>query len=284
MGKELAILTISFVTLIVAGYAAYTVAGIGNAGTPTAAAAVNDYTEEFESIQSKLNQVTLKLEQLESDTMTKLQQIKSDLDEFKKLQTETIKSDTNQFGIVLDKTIYTNGDKITILAAGVLPQEVVTIELQSISGEVISKNFAYSDSQGTLNYSLMIPNYIGTGSYKVKATYNGNEAEALITISEDSTAESIVATSTSSGFQVSLDKESYNPGDIIRITGVGNPGGSLALEMTDSSDEKTSAHSTVSSDGTYTMIYILDSNVKKGNWQMVLTHGNNQETIQITIQ
>jgi len=284
MGKELAILTISFVTLIVAGYAAYTVSGMGNAGAPTAAAAVNDYTEEFESIQSKLNQVTLKLEQLESDTITELQQIKSDLNEFKKLQTETIKSATSQFRIVLDNAIYTNGDKITILATGVLPQKVVTIELQSISGEVISKNLAYSDSQGTLNYSLMIPNYIGMGSYKVKATYNGNEAEALITISEDPITESIVATSTSSGFQVSLDKESYSPGDIIRITGVGNPGESLALETTDSSGEKTSAHSNVSSDGTYTMIYILDSNAKKGNWQMVLTHGSNQETIPINIQ
>jgi len=284
MGKELAILTISFVTLIVAGYAAYTVSGMGNAGALIAAATVNDYTEEFESIQSKLNQVTLKLEQLESDTVPELQQIKSDLDEFKKLQTETIKSATNQFGIVLDNTIYTNGDKITILASDVLPQKVVTIELQSISGEVISKNLVYSDSQGTLNYSLMIPNYIGTGSYKVKATYNGNEAEVLITISKDSTTESIVATSTSSGFQVSLDKESYNPGDIIRITGVGSPGESLALKMTDPSGEKTSGHSTVSSDGTYTMIYILDSDAKKGNWQMVLTHGNNQKTTPITIQ
>lgn len=295
MAKEIAIVAISIVTLLMAGYAVYSVNEL-DTPTQTATAATIDYTEEFEIIQSKLNQVNQKLVQLESDTVEELQKIKSDLEQVKEFKTGSIMSTLNSFDITLDRNIYTVGDEIIVSANGVLPQKSVTVELLSFSGELISKNFAYSDSQSRLSYSLTIPEFLSPGTYKVKATYNGEVDESSITVSvntstSESSSSEVVSTSepsssavTSSGFNVSLDKVSYMPGDIIRITGIGDPGQSISLKMIDPNDKTTSAHSSVSSDGTYTMIHILDSEAENGNWQMSITHGDDRETITIKVQ
>ena len=295
MAKEMAIVAISIMTLLMAGYAAYSVNEL-DTPTQTATAATIDYTEEFEIIQTKLNQVNQKLDQLESNTVEELQKIKSDLEQVIEFKTESAKPTLNPFTISLDRNIYTVGDEIIVSANGVLPQKSITVELQSMSGEIISKNLVYSDSQSRLSYSLTIPEFLSVGTYKVKATYNGEVDESSITVSantvtpestssdEVSTSEPDLSAVASTEFNVSLDKESYKAGEVIRITGVGEPGESISLKMTDPNDKKTSAHSSVSNDGTYTMVYILDSNAETGNWQILITHGEDIESITIKVQ
>ena len=77
MAKEMALFSISIITLLVAGYAAYGVNDMGS-NSPFASAEIKDYTQEFNSIQTQLNTLTTKLDQLETDTVGELQKIKSD--------------------------------------------------------------------------------------------------------------------------------------------------------------------------------------------------------------
>src|SRR3989338_6288916 len=85
MAKELAILAVSMITLLVAGYAAYSVMELSDTPSPRQVSAEKDYTGELKSIQASLNDVNKKLEALESD-IAELQTIKDALDGIEQTQ------------------------------------------------------------------------------------------------------------------------------------------------------------------------------------------------------
>src|SRR3989338_5962362 len=102
MAKELAILAVSMITLLVAGYAAYSVMELSDTPSPRQVSAEKDYTGELKSIQASLNDVNKKLEALESD-IAELQTIKDALDELDQ-QTQPIvqKPQTQTLDITTD--------------------------------------------------------------------------------------------------------------------------------------------------------------------------------------
>ena len=131
MAKELAILAVSMITLLVAGYAAYSVMELSDTPSPRQVSAEKDYTGELKSIQSSLNDVNKKLEALESD-MAELQTIKDALDEIEQTQPVVQKPQTQTFDITTDKNTYKVGDSIIITARGVLAQQTVKLDLYSL--------------------------------------------------------------------------------------------------------------------------------------------------------
>ena len=290
MAKELAILAVSMITLLVAGYAAYSVMELSDTPSPRQVSAEKDYTDELKSIKSSLNDVNKKLEALESD-IAELQTIKDALDEIEQTQSVVQKPQTQTFDITTDKNTYKVGESIIITAKGVLAQQTVKIDLYSSINELIITKIVFSDSTGNLVYDMDLPSFLKTGSYKLKATYNNIVDEITVSITGSSTTEtqpddaeetpdSIVSTYPLS---FSLDKTSYTPGDVIWVTGKGEPNKSVVLKMTSPNYKEQTANTTTLNDGTFTPVFILPSDAEPDEWTIVATQNDKEAKVKFKV-
>lgn len=291
MAKELAILAVSMITLLVAGYAAYSVMDLSDTPSPRQVSAEKDYTGELKSIQSSLNDVNKKLEALESD-IAELQTIKDALDETK--QTPVVQKPIqtqSTLDITTNKNSYNAGESIIITANGISPQQTVKLDLFSSVNELIVTKIVFSDSAGKLVYDMELPSFLKTGVYKLKATYNNVVDEITVGITGSSTTEthpddteeapdSIVSTYPLS---FSLDKTSYTPGDVVWVTGKGEPNKSVVLKMTSPDYEEQTANTTALSDGTFTPVFILPSDAKAGDWTIVATQNDKEVKVKFKV-
>ena len=285
MAKETMILVVSVLTLFVAAFAAYTITDLEiNSSPQTASAEFLDYTDEFQAIQSTLQEVTEKLETLESETVKELEIIKTELEKVKLITSETQQDviETAIFGIALDKSSYLKGDTIKITAQNILPQKSMTIQLLSSFNEVITSKTVFSDSTGHLAYILQLPAFVSPGEYKIQATSETGIDTMFITIS-DGTAPEKPTTSTKTSITVILDKKEYKPGELIKVTGYGIASKPVIAELTSPNDEKFTANAGTASDGSYTLIFILDSDAKQGNWKIKVTQEELVQTVTLKV-
>ena len=262
--------TVSILALLVAGYA---VISGNNIQTPTVE--INNNSNELKAMQATIDQLTTKIETLEADTVNELETIKIEFEQ----AVETANSEIAQFGISLDQSAYSIGDSIIVTADNIGAQIPVQIELLSYSGEVIANSIPYSDAAGKLVHSIKLPSFIQEGTYEIQATSHDRTVVKSITVS-DSDLQTLEESSTiPAGLTVNLNKETYKPGEIIKVSGTGQPSQSVSLKVTDPYGDLTSAHSSSSSDGSITMVYILPSDADDGNWKIAIKLNDKEETL-----
>jgi len=282
MAKETMILVVSVLTLFVAAFAAYTITDLEvNSSPQTASAEFLDYTDEFQAIQSTLQEVTEKLETLESDTVKELGIIKTELEQIRLITSETqqdVIETSTPFGISLNKLTYLKGDAIIVSSQSVLPQKPVTIQLLSSFNELIISKNTFSDSTGGFAFTFPIPEFVSPGEYKIQATSETGIDTMFITIN-DGTATQAPITSTVTSITAILDKEEYKSGEIVKVSGYGIASKSIIAELTDPDNEKYSANAGTASDGSYTLIFILDSDAKQGDWKIKVTQEELVKTV-----
>jgi hypothetical protein len=282
MAKETMILTVSILTLFIAAFAAYSISGLELTSSPqTATAEIIDYTDEFQAIQSTLQEVSQKLETLESDTVKELEIIRIELENVKSITSETkqdVITTSDPFSITLNKSTYLKGDAIVVSSHNILPQKSVTIQLLSSFNELITSKNAFSDSSGGLIFTFPIPEFVSPGNYIIKATSESGTDTMFITISDDLTPKEST-TSTVTSISAFLDKEEYKSGDLIKVTGTGLASTPIIAELTSPDSEKSTANASTASDGTYTLIFILDSDAKQGNWKIKVTQEDLVQTV-----
>ena len=279
----MAILGVSVITLFVAGFAAFAIYDLDGV-SPLASAELKDYTKEFESIQASLNQVNQKLEDLESDTIQELQKIRVQLEEVRAKTSPAVPIDApTPFSISIDKAIYAKEDTIIVRAHNILPQKAMTIQLLSSFNELITTVTARSDSTAKLNYAFQIPSFVTSGDYSIKATTSDGNADIMFfKISDDIIT--IPDKPSIEGLTVVLDNSVYKSGEMIKVTGFGKASTPITAEITSPNQKISTAHSSTSSDGTYTLIFILDSDAKTGNWKLKVVHGDHEESISFTVK
>jgi len=279
----MAILGVSVITLFVAGFAAFAIYDLDGV-SPLASAELKDYTKEFESIQASLNQVNQKLEDLESDTIQELQKIRVQLEEVRAKTSPAVPIDApTPFSISIDKAIYAKEDTIIVRAHNILPQKAMTIQLLSSFNELITTVTARSDSTAKLNYAFQIPSFVTSGDYSIKATTSDGNADIMFfKISDDIIT--IPDKPSIEGLTVVLDNSVYKSGEMIKVTGFGKASTPITAEITSPNQKISTAHSSTSSDGTYTLIFILDSDAKTGNWKLKVVHGEHEELLSFTVK
>ena len=284
MAKEAAILGVSIITLFVAGFAAYSIYDSDGLSSNSASAVVKDYTGEFESIQTSLSEVNKKLEDLESDTINELQKIKVELAEVKaKGSSNEVIEVSSPFSISLDKTTYPKGGIITVFGHNILPQKATMIQLQSQSDEIISSVTAHSDSTGKLSHAFEIPSFVPAGDYKIKATtQDGDSSLMFFKISDDLVSKP--SKPSVQGLSVFLDHSEYKPGDMVKVSGYGEEKTPITAQITSPTSKVSTAHSSTSSDSTYTLIFILDKDAQEGKWKLKVTNGDHEETLSFTVK
>ncbi len=282
MAKETMILAVSVLTLFVAAFAAYTITDLEvNSSPQTASAEFLDYTDEFQAIQSTLQEVSEKLETLESDTAKELEIIKTELEQIKSITSETqqdVIQTSAPFSIALNKVTFLQGDAIIVSSHNISPQKPVTIQLLSSFNELITSKNTFSDSTGGFVFTFPVPEFLSPGEYKIQATSETGIDTMFITISDGTDPEE-PTTSTVTSITVILDKAEYKSGDMIKVTGYGVPSKSIIAELTDPDTEKSTANVSTASDGSYTLIFILDSDAKQGNWKLKVTQEELVQTV-----
>jgi len=282
MAKETMILAVSVLTLFVAAFAAYTITDLEvNSSPQTASAEFLDYTDEFQAIQSTLQEVSEKLETLESDTAKELEIIKTELEQIKSITSETqqdVIQTSTPFSIALNKATYLQGDAIIVSSHNISPQKPVTIQLLSSFNELITSKNTFSDSTGGFVFTFPVPEFLSPGEYKIQATSETGIDTMFITISDGTDPEE-PTTSTVTSITAILDKAEYKSGDMIKVTGYGVPSKSIIAELTDPDTEKSTANVSTASDGSYTLIFILDSDAKQGNWKLKVTQEELVQTV-----
>jgi len=282
MAKDMAILTVSVITLFVAGFAAYSINGINMPGPQQATAEIKDYTAELKSIQKSLDQVSQKLETLEIDTVKELQKIKTELEEVRLMTSEEQSITQSGFGITLDKITYERGGNVVITVQNALPQKPTTFQLLSAFNELITTKNTYADSTGKLAYTFQLPSFLPAGQYTIKALTEGSNASTLFIITDK--AQVTESTSIIHGLSIELDKSEYAPGDWIVIAGSGKPSTSISAELTGPEDEIFTAHASTASDNTYSLVFPISSDVKLGKWTVKVTQGEIEESVTFSIK
>ena len=70
-------------------------------------------------------------------------------------------------------------------------------------------------------------------------------------------------------FIINLDKEEYLPGDMIKVSGIAIPNTPLSAKLTNPNDKhEFYANSNTANDGSFTLIFILNSESESGIWNV----------------
>ena len=58
----------------------------------------------------------------------------------------------------------------------------------------------------------------------------------------------------------------------------------ITAQIISPTNKVSTAHSSTSSDSTYTLIFILDKDAKVGKWNLKVTNGDHEETLSFTVK
>ena len=271
MVKQIVILTVSILALAVSGYAILSV----NNSIQTPTVEINNNSNELKAMEATIDQLTTKIETLEANTANELETMKTEFEQ----AIETTNSEISLFAMSLDQSTYAIGDSIKVTAENLGNQIPIKIELLSYSGEVIASSIPYSDSMGNLIHSIKLPSFVQEGNYKVRASSHDRAVVESITVSNSDVQTLDESNTKPVEFALTLDKETYDAGEIVMVSGTGQSNHPVSLKVTDPTGDVTTAHSSSSSDGDITMVYILPSDANDGKWKMTITLGDNEEII-----
>ena len=274
-----AALTISLIAIAsVAAYGAYSI----NSGIfvkPTQEVQVSNYSAEIDTLKPQISSL--------NNNITSLGNVKSDISDIKgKLSDlETKINQAQQEAIasqkpvmILDRSSYYQGDTIHISAAGLDAQTTVTMQIIDSTGFAIQHRDTSSDSSGKMTFDFPLSLTVAPGTYTVRII------EGQTTISQPiSILSSGITYSSLYQFTAHTDKGVYLAGDIIGVSGVGAPNTSVTGTITSPSGRTLMSHTTVQTDGTYTLLYADSSPFETGNWYITLSNQGFQRVVYFSV-
>lgn len=286
-------LTLGVLTLLIASGAVY---GILSVNTQIQAksepATIPDYTNELDSLKSQINSMNTQIGSISSrlDTMSgnlsTLDAMKNSLTDANAKLIE-LEKNTNQISssvptptqlsVILDKSVYLQGDTIKLAAIGAMPLKAIQIQLVDSSGYVVINSQTYSDSAGKISYNLQIPSSQLAGNYQVKLT-SDQQATSTPIIIQSSTS------STSGTFTAQTDKTTYNINDLVQVTGTGTPNTAVTGIFTSPTGYTATSGTTANGDGSYTILFDILPSYETGTWTISLSNGAQIKSLSIHVQ
>jgi hypothetical protein len=188
--------------------------------------------------------------------------------------TSTSTTTTTAFTAQTDKSTYNTGDFIQVLGAGQAGTSITGV-LTSPTGKTYSTaTTIQSDGSFVMFFSPSQP--YETGTWSILVTNLGQTKSLSI----------YVGTGTSSvyTFTAQTDKAVYNKGDLIQISGTGQPNTTVSAVFTSQSGQTYTTTTTANSDGTYHLFFSISQSYETGNWLVSVTNLSQSKTISIYIQ
>jgi len=259
---------------------------------------VTDYSTQLDSLKSQISSINNDLSALNSlksqvgsisSNLTALDSVKNSLTDVRaKLIDLQTKSNQDQQGssslaltFLLDKSTYFPGDSIQITGIGANPQKVIQVELLDGSGSVLIDKEIWADSTGKIMYNLPLSSSVLPGNYQVRLVSDKQTQSQSITIA----GSSIVYTASTGAysFTAQTDKSIYQTGDLIEISGVGNPNTAVIGVLTSPSGKTYSSATTIQPDGSYAMFFSTSQPYEIGSWYVTMNNLGQAKVLYFTI-
>ncbi len=190
--------------------------------------------------------------------------------------TSTTTTSSGTFTAQTDKSVYNNGDFIQVIGAGQAGTSINGV-LTSPSGKTYSTaTTIQSDGSFVMFFSPVQPYEIG--NWSISVTNLGQTKSLSIYVGSGSS-------STSSGtFTAQTDKSIYHKGDLVQVSGTGQPNTSISGVITSPSGQTHTTTTTTNSDGTYSLFFSIAQSYETGNWAVSVTNLSQSKTLSIYIQ
>jgi len=189
--------------------------------------------------------------------------------------TTTTTTTSSTFTAQTDKSVYNNGDFIQVLGAGQAGSSITGV-LTSPTGKTYSTaTTIQSDGSFVMFFSPLQP--YETGTWSILVTNLGQTKSLTI----------YVGTSSSSGsftFTAQTDKAVYNKGNLVQVSGTGQPNTSVSAVFTSQSGQTHTTTTTSNSDGTYSLFFSISTSYETGNWLVSVSNLSQSKTLSIYIQ
>jgi len=277
--STMAALVISVIAIAsVAAYGAYSI-NSGMFVKPTQQVQISNYSAEIDTLKPQIT--------LLNNNITSLGNVKSDISDIKgKLSDLETKINLAQQQVlssskpvmILDRSSYYQGDTIHISAAGLDAQTTVTMQILDSSGFASQHRDTTSDSSGKMTFDFPLSLTVAPGTYTVRIIEGQTTISQPISILSSGTTYSSL-----NQFTAHADKGVYRAGDTIGVSGVGAPNTSVTGTITSPSGRTLMSHTTVQTDGTYTLLYADSSPFETGNWYITLTNQGFQRVVYFSI-
>jgi len=286
-------LTLGVLTLLIASGAVY---GILSVNTQIQAKSeptnIPDYSNELDSLKSQVNSMNTQIGSMNSrlgsidtslstlDTMkNSLTDVNAKLIELEKSSNQVSSSGgqtSTLLSVILDKSVYLQGDTIKIAAVGSIPLKVTQVQLVDSTGYIVINSQTWADSAGKISSSLQISSSQSPGNYQVKLV-SDQQATSTPIIIQSSTS------STTYAFTAQTDKASYNTNDLVQVSGTGQPNTAVTAVFTGPSGNTATSGATVNTDGTWTMFFKIIQSYETGTWTVTLTNAGQTKSLSIYI-
>ena len=244
---------------------------------------VTNYSASINSLQPQINAISNNVSSLTSlkgdisDIRGKLVDLESKLN-----QAEQQASQSSRPVVILDRSIYLQGDTVFITAVGLDPQKPTQIQLVDSKGSVVTQVTTSSDSVGRLRYNLSLPATILAGNYQIEVT-SGQLAtwQPIMIVARDYSSSVIL-----SGpylFNVQTDHAAYLPSDVIEVYGTGKPYTNVSGVLTSPSGMTLTSNTTVQADGTFVMFFANSQPFETGLWHVSATDQGLNKVLSVSI-
>lgn len=257
---------------------------------------IPDYSAQLGSLQSNLDSINSKVDSINSQigsiskNLAVLNSLNNNITDIEKklvdLQnknTQTSQTTTPaSLTLFLDKSSYLQSDTIKIVAVGADVQKTSQIQLLDNTGFVVLHKDVWSDSAGRISYDLQLSSALPLGNYKVQIISDQKTDVQAITIISSGTTTTTSSTG-SQPFTAQTDKAVYNTGDLIQVSGTGQPGTTLTGVMSSPTGKTYSTTTQIQSDGTYVIFLSTSQPYETGTWHITLTNLVQTKSISITI-
>ena len=189
--------------------------------------------------------------------------------------TTSTTSTTTAFTAQTDKSTYNTGDFIQVIGAGQAGTSITGV-LTSPTGKTYSTaTTIQSDGSFVMFFSPSQP--YETGTWSILVTNLGQTKSLSIYIGTGSSSGSYT-------FTAQTDKAVYNKGDLVQISGTGQPNTTVSAVFTSQSGQTYTTTTTANSDGTYHLFFSISQSYETGNWLVSVTNLSQSKTVSIYIQ
>lgn len=182
---------------------------------------------------------------------------------------------TGIFTASTDKSVYGNGDFIQVSGTGQVGTSITGV-LSSPSGKTYTTSTTIQ-SNGSYMMLFSPSQPYETGTWNLTITNLGQTKTLPVYVGTGGSSNTYTFTAES-------DKSIYQVGDVIKISGTGQPNTTVTGVLTSASGVTHTASMTTNSDGTYTLFFSTSQSYETGNWSVTMTNLSQSRTLSIYIQ
>jgi hypothetical protein len=290
MPKNYIIVAIGVAAILIAFFAVYEVSTINTqVQTTPEQTKIPDYSAQLGSLQSKVDSINSQIGSI-SKNLAVLNTLNSNITDIQRKLVDLQNKNTQtpqttpsaSLTIFLDKSSYLQSDTIKIVAVGANPQKTSQIQLLDNTGFVVLHKDVWSDSTGRVSYDLQLSSTLPLGNYKIQIISDQQTGVQPITIISSGTTTTTSSTG-SQPFTAQTDKGVYNTGELIQVSGTGQPGTTLTGVMSSPTGKTYSTTTQIQSDGTYVIFFSTSQPYETGTWHITLTNLVQTKSISINI-